>query len=242
MSIHKRSRVNHPEDWKRLTSFPHLDPNPILEVDFTGRVVYTNPAVSKVLRKLKVGVDPKAFLPEDLKTIINDRSAKRSGTSLFREVRIAEHVFNTHLIRVPGVDVFRIYAAQVRKKNNVHTQLLFEGHLLDSATDSIFVHDFNQRPIYVNEAAYRSRGYTKEEILKLKIKDLVAPDWQHLIDQRVGMLQKHGEDMTYDSLHVRKDGSVFQVEIHSRIIETFGKRYVLAVVRDVSHRNDKPSV
>ena len=239
MTVRKRSRLTHMQESQRMASFPHLNPYPILEVDkATGRIIYTNPAVSKTLRKLKVKNDPRVFLPGDIKDILKDKAIKRTNTPVYREVTIADRVFSEQILRVPGMDTVRMYVTEATEKNRLQERLRFEGQLLDSATDSIFVHDFNQRCVYVNETAYKSRGYTKEEILKIKIKNLVAPEYRQLIDERVDRLQKEGQDLTYGSIHIRKDGSVYPVEIHSRIIETLGKRYVLAVIRDVSHRYD----
>jgi len=239
LTVRKRSRLTHMQESQRMASFPHLNPYPILEVDkATGRIIYTNPAVSKTLRKLKVKNDPRVFLPGDIKDILKDKAIKRTNTPVYREVTIADRVFSEQILRVPGMDTVRMYVTEATEKNRLQERLRFEGQLLDSATDSIFVHDFNQRCVYVNETAYKSRGYTKEEILKIKIKNLVAPEYRQLIDERVDRLQKEGQDLTYGSIHIRKDGSVYPVEIHSRIIETLGKRYVLAVIRDVSHRYD----
>ena len=47
------------------------------------------------------------------------------------------------------------------------SQLMIQ--LLDSATDSIFLHDFDGNFVYVNEAAYKTRGYTKEELMRMNL-------------------------------------------------------------------------
>ena len=47
----------------RLASFPSFDPNPIVEVDFDGKITYTNPATKKVFSNLeKRGLDQPFFV------------------------------------------------------------------------------------------------------------------------------------------------------------------------------------
>ncbi len=50
------------EKYIRLASFPAFDPNPIVEVDFDGKITYTNPAAKKVFPNLeKKGLDQPFF-------------------------------------------------------------------------------------------------------------------------------------------------------------------------------------
>jgi PAS domain S-box-containing protein len=51
---------------RRLASFPELNPNPVLEVDQEGRVIYANPAAQKVATELGLSEGVSAFLPPDL--------------------------------------------------------------------------------------------------------------------------------------------------------------------------------
>ena len=43
-------------------------------------------------------------------------------------------------------------------------------------------------------------------------------------------------EMTFESAHVRKDGSVMPVEIHARIIDLEDRRLILSVARDITDR------
>ena len=46
------------------------------------------------------------------------------------------------------------------------------AQILESAQDHMFIHDVKGNFVYVNEAAARSRGYTKEELLKINLRKL----------------------------------------------------------------------
>jgi PAS domain S-box-containing protein len=52
---------------RRLASFPELNPNPVLEVEEEGRVIYANPAARKIADDMGLPGGVSAFLPSDLK-------------------------------------------------------------------------------------------------------------------------------------------------------------------------------
>ena len=58
-----------------------------------------------------------------------------------------------------------ILAIDTTGRKLAEAELKLKEKLLDGASDSIFLHDLDGRLIYVNEAAYKSRGYEKEELL-----------------------------------------------------------------------------
>lgn len=105
--------------------------------------------------------------------------------------------------------------------------------LLDSATDSVFLHDFDGNFIYVNEAAYKTRGYTKEELMGMNLHDLDVPKYEKLIEPRIKELRAKKES-TFETAHFRKDGSEMPIEIHSKIIKFNDKLLVLSYVRDIT--------
>jgi PAS domain S-box-containing protein len=107
--------------------------------------------------------------------------------------------------------------------------------LLDSATDSVFLHDFYGNFVYVNEAAYKTWGYTKEELMEMNFHKLDVPKYEKLIESRIKELMEKGE-FTFETAHFRKDGSKMPVEIFSKIIEYTNKPLVLSYVRDITER------
>ncbi len=113
------------------------------------------------------------------------------------------------------------------------SQLMIQ--LLDSATDSVFLHDFDGNFVYVNEAAYKTRGYTKKELMGMNLHDLDVPQYEKLIEPRIEDLMEN-EESIFETAHFRKDGSQMPVEIHSRIIEYENNPLVLSYVRDITER------
>jgi hypothetical protein len=55
---------------KHLSSFPELNPNPVLEFDAAGMMTYCNAATTTVLASAGQGNNFSVFLPDDMTTIL----------------------------------------------------------------------------------------------------------------------------------------------------------------------------
>ena len=114
-------------------------------------------------------------------------------------------------------------------------ELQLRAQLLDSANDSIFVSDFDGNFVYLNEGAWKSRGYTRNELMGMNLRQLDTPEYEKLIGTRSRELEEKGSCI-FESAHRRKDGSVMPVEVSARIIERGGHKLVLAATRDITER------
>ncbi|MCX9011433.1 MAG: PAS domain S-box protein [Candidatus Methanoperedens sp.] len=126
-------------------------------------------------------------------------------------------------------------ARDITERKRIEEELKIKAELLDTATDSILVHDLDGNFIYLNEAAYKSLGYTKDELMKMKLSNMVTPEYGSEIKQKVRDLVEKGE-IVFESANVAKDKSVVPVEVHASIIESGGKKLVLSVARDITER------
>jgi len=113
-------------------------------------------------------------------------------------------------------------------------------NLFESAGDAIFIIDIEGEKsgdiVDANPAAAEMHGYSIEELLKLNlIEDLDAPDATAEAPQRIERILQ-GEWITDEINHMKKDGSIFPVEISAGLIEYMGRKYILAIDRDISER------
>ncbi|MFQ6136847.1 MAG: PAS domain S-box protein [Candidatus Hydrothermarchaeales archaeon] len=132
------------------------------------------------------------------------------------------------------------YSEQLEKKVGERTKELSESEekyrsLFEHASDSIFIHDFEGRFLDVNGNACRRLGYTKEELLKMTIMDIDAPEFAENVPENIKKLKEQGE-ITIESEHIRKDGSFMPLEITARIIEYGGKKVIQSFARDITER------
>jgi two-component system NtrC family sensor kinase len=122
-----------------------------------------------------------------------------------------------------------------RVAGKLEEELNLKAQLLDAATDSIFLYRTDGSLVYVNEAAYKSRGYAKEELMAMNGWDLAIPELAHLFNSHVKEIIDEGE-ATFESVHRRKDGTSMLVETHSRAIKVNSEDLILSVCRDVTKR------
>ncbi len=123
----------------------------------------------------------------------------------------------------------------ISKRKQADDDLELRAKLLDNATDSIIVSDLKGNILYVNGECYRSRGYTKEEMLGMNVKELNAPGYSERVKPWIHELMQKGE-ITIETAHLCKDGSVILLEAHIRVIEVGGKKLLLSVARDITER------
>jgi PAS domain S-box-containing protein/putative nucleotidyltransferase with HDIG domain len=129
----------------------------------------------------------------------------------------------------------RTAMSDITDRKQAEIELKLKERLLDGASDSIFLHDLEGHFIYVNEAAWRGRGYERAALLGKDVGALMAPDYAATRGKILQDLHAQGE-ITFESAHVRKDGSIMPVEIHARFIDLGDRRLILSVARDISER------
>jgi|GEM_PF-3363113 len=124
-------------------------------------------------------------------------------------------------------------------------ELELQSLLLNSVTDSIFVHRHDGSFIYVNEAAYKSRGYTKEEMMKLSVQDLDYHDnkvgkevYEENMQKIMTQMQTKGE-ASFEVLHKGKNGRIIPIEVHSKIIQVVHEKYFISIARDISEQRKR---
>jgi PAS domain S-box-containing protein/putative nucleotidyltransferase with HDIG domain len=129
----------------------------------------------------------------------------------------------------------RTTMSDITLRKEAEIELKLKERLLDGASDSIFLHDLEGHFIYLNEAAWRARGYEREELLGKDIGVLMAPE---NVATRAAILQNlHARgEITFESAHLRKDGSIMPVEIHARYFDLGERRLILSVARDITER------
>lgn len=108
--------------------------------------------------------------------------------------------------------------------------------IFDSLADPVYIADMSGKIIAANAQASQELGYSNEELLAKRIFELddvvVTPE---LLSAQTSELFEVGA-VAIESIHRRKDGSQFPVEINIRLIDFDGQLSVLGVARNISER------
>ena len=110
--------------------------------------------------------------------------------------------------------------------------------IIEKATDAMYLSDLEGNIIDINQCACKSLGYTRDELLKLKITELDAQFDETLKMKDSFESMKPDENFTFESVHRKKNGDTFPVEISSSLIELNGIQNVIGFVRDISERKE----
>jgi PAS domain S-box-containing protein len=124
----------------------------------------------------------------------------------------------------------RLAAQEALRASEARSRLLFEG-----AADALFVHERDARIVDVNQAACDSLGYTREELLQLRVQDVETG----FPSEQLQAVWRHVEakgSVTVEGTHRRKDGSEFPVEVRLARFTHSGCDQMYAAVRDITER------
>jgi PAS domain S-box-containing protein len=113
--------------------------------------------------------------------------------------------------------------------------------ITDSAQDAIIMIDNNGDISYWNDAALKIFGYSKEEVIKRKIHELIIPERYR--DEHVKAFERFrltGKGpvigRTLELVAIRKCGDEFPVEIAISTVNIKGKWSAIGIVRDITKR------
>jgi len=138
--------------------------------------------------------------------------------------------------------IYRFFTALEQSKRNLSDaqQALRESEerfqeLFDSTVDDIFVTNINEEIVEVNKAACNTLGYTKEELLKMKMSDIKSSQFKSSVTKNRKIIFKKGS-YQFESEHLTKDGRIITVEFVSRLITYNNEKQILSVVRNITRR------
>lgn len=105
--------------------------------------------------------------------------------------------------------------------------------ILGTTTDGFWLLDESGRLLDVNEHYCRMSGYSREELLALKIADLEAAETGDQTEQHMRKLIAEGADR-FETRHRTRDGRTYDVEVSTSHYRK--GRQVIAFVRDITDR------
>ncbi|MCU0534196.1 MAG: EAL domain-containing protein [Hydrococcus sp. Prado102] len=224
------------KDLVRLSSLAEFSPNPIIEIDFQGKINYLNPAASVRFPNIQ-----ETQLEHPILKDILTQSQSQEGTSLIREVRIDREFFEQHIHYLVDNRVIRSYIFDVTKykqldANFKNSQKIYK-FLVQQASEAIFLVDAQSKQILEANPAYEALlGYTNQEILELTLYDIVDVS-RETLENDLRQVSADKPHFVAETQYCRKDGSSVAVEVNiSRTDEYDNKEILCFAARDISDR------
>jgi PAS domain S-box-containing protein len=225
-----------------------LAPNAITISDYKGKFLYVNQKTLdlygytleefKDIPLSKLDTPESAVqIPVRMQEIIKNgegvfqtESFKKDGTILQMELHVKTTKWNDidALITV-GTDITeRKKAEEALKESELYFRTIF-----NNISDAVFYQDIKTgRIISANETARQIYGYSDDELKGMEIHQIDVVDNTVEIEKRLKTLYEKGV-VTFESVHVTKNGVHFPVEAKAKIVDD---KTFISVARDLSER------
>jgi PAS domain S-box-containing protein len=142
---------------------------------------------------------------------------------------------------IPFIDGDETYITAVlhdiTEQKLLEQQQFMYNSLIEQSSDSIYVIEPESGALaFANRQALTSLGYELDDSTPLTIHD-ISPrlarreDWQRSL-----AAIRTTAGLTFESVHRRKDGTIFPVEVNARVVRYDGHDFVIGIARDISDR------
>ena len=175
--------------------------------------------------------------------MVSDEKAWAARQAILMEERIVDAEGGWHEFEVLKVPLFHedgrrkglvIVGRDVTDTRKFQKALRLSELMASSSRDIILrVRREDGRILDANPAALKAYGYTRPELLALREQDLRAEAFHLPAD---GPLDWAEAGWLFETVHRRKDGSTFPVEVSSQGVAVGGERMLIGVFRDITDR------
>jgi PAS domain S-box-containing protein len=156
------------------------------------------------------------------------RHCRKDGTVLEMEVTVSALEFTGRSARLCSMN-------DVTQRRRTEEILRRHALVVAESRDALmFLRASDGRILDANPAAVALYGYSHEGLLTLTIHELRAPQARTDLPAQVAEATTKG--VLFETVHQRKDGSPFPVEVSSRGVAVGNDHMLISVVRDISER------
>ena len=223
----------------------------VVMADLDGRVTYWNEAASTMLgytAEERLGHHLFAFLPEERRQrMAGLMSALRDGAEWEGEYEATHKDGSPVWVEARAwalrdetgrPQALATIAHDIRKRKQAETALAAREAAyraaIETAGDGYWVvAPADGRIVEVNQVYARYSGYTRDELLQMRVSDIEGLEDPAAVAARIARIASGGHDR-FETIHRRKDGSTWPVEITVTLARDTGLFYVFA--RDITER------
>jgi PAS domain S-box-containing protein len=249
----KRSEEALHESERRFRALIENSNDMILLLRPDGAIRYASPSVQQIM-----GYGPEDLIGRNVLELIHPEDWARVNSGMLHiiqgprglqdtteaRVRHADGSWHIHegvgsnLLDDPAVASFVLNSRDITERKRAEEALRESEErmrlLIEQANDAIFIENENDDILDVNARACELLGYSREELLKMKVPDLQAPEGRKQAGSVVkGEVSLGGQ--VFEGLDLHRDGTRIPVEISTaRIVGREG--LVLSIVRDIRER------
>ena len=116
----------------------------------------------------------------------------------------------------------------------LHEESIRYAKIIETSADGFWIVDMEGRICNANKAASMMVGYGLEELTNMRVSDVDASESPEETIRHIRILKERGYER-FESIHKRKDGRTFDVEVSCSYLPHLGGQ-IIAFVRDITER------
>ena len=242
------------EELKKLSTAVEQTADNVIITDINGSIEYVNPAfetltgyrakevIGKTPRVLRSGGHDKKYYKNLWNTVLNGKvfrgiliNKKKDGKLFYEEKTITplkdKEGNITHFLST-GKDITERKSSEIAlKESEEHLSSIY-----NSVSDAIFVIDPQKQCIVEsNKQASKITGYSLNELVGMKVKDL-HPDDMNIISEVFEVVLEKGSARSNQFSCRKKNGDTIPMELSCARLIIKDKVFILASARDISER------
>jgi PAS domain S-box-containing protein len=136
-----------------------------------------------------------------------------------------------------GIEILRIRTAQKQVEEALRESEERYRSIIETASEGIWIGDFEGRTTFINESASKMIGYSSEEMLGKTVYDLMDEEARAIARQNLAQRQQ-GQKNSYELKFIRKDGSALWAIVGATSLRDKDGNVVasMAMVTDITER------
>ena len=234
-----KSRLNESEElWRSLVE---TAPDVIATVDQKGIIRFVNQKIGGLPPERAAGRCLYDFLPLEYQPMARDsvEGVFKTGETDMFEVRSGDdrkptwHTYRVGPLRLNG----RVIAATIISTDTTEfkraEELMRYKELFDNVAEGVFIINRNGKLIEANDRVLESTSFSKQEIMKLSVAQIVEPEQIDYLKENLVEVGRQREARFEINLRT-KLGNFVPNEINCRLISYLGEPCFLCVARDIS--------
>ena len=147
-----------------------------------------------------------------------------------------------------GLNPFALYdrnyvmalVMDVTERRSAERELRHWAKIFDESLNEIYI--FDAASLYfvkVNRGAMGNIGYSEEELKELTPIN-IKPEYNKVRFKKLikPLIDKDLEKLEFETVHLRKDGTTYPVEVHMQLSDLGGQEVFVAIILDITDRKD----
>lgn len=208
---------------------------PIFEINLDSKIVYSNDLFKQTFSKMRKEYENNVLLAD----LVNELQNSQQNI-YFRKVKYQNQTFTQYAHYTENKTRIKSYLFESNERDKIETALRdseekYRAVVRQISEGIILIDPISKQIIEANTAYCALVGYGSQEILNLKLYDLVLVDTE-IIDSIIRKIHQERLDLVQESIHRRKDDSLVNVEVSMSVIFYSAREVICYAVRDITER------